>query len=118
VVTDFFCQNADYELNTIEAIIKGLILRLVNRQRDLEEPLRSRWDTVNERFNEEIASWRTLWNIFLEMLDGCKCRRVYVIVDALDECQDEGMADLLKLIVRTCQFFIPNLVHHGHFLWR
>ena len=30
-VTYFFCQNADYELNTIEAIIKGLILRLINQ---------------------------------------------------------------------------------------
>jgi hypothetical protein len=27
--------------------------------------------------------------------------KVYVIVDALDECQDDGLADLLKLIVRT-----------------
>jgi hypothetical protein len=35
VVTYFFCQNADYELNTIEAIIKGLILRLVNQQEEL-----------------------------------------------------------------------------------
>lgn len=39
--------------------------------------------------------------IFLEMLDNCKCQRVYVLVDALDECRDSGMADFLKLIVRT-----------------
>lgn len=30
IITYFFCQNADYELNTIESIIKGLILQLVN----------------------------------------------------------------------------------------
>jgi hypothetical protein len=101
VVTYFFCQNADYELNTLEAIIKGLILQLVNQQKELNESLRRRWDTTNERFDEDITSWRTLWNIFLEMLHRCKCPRVYVIVDALDECQDDGMADLLKLIIRT-----------------
>ena len=101
VVTYFFCQNANYELNTIEAIIKGLILRLVNQQKELNEPLQRRWDSANERFNEDITSWRTLWDIFLEILDCCKSRRVYVIVDALDECQDEGMADFLKLIVRN-----------------
>jgi len=101
VVTFFFCQNANYELNTIEAIIKGLILRLVNQQKELSESLRRRWDTVNGRFDEDITSWRTLWDIFLEMLDRCKSRRVYVIVDALDECQDGGMAEFLKLIVRT-----------------
>lgn len=101
VVTYFFCQNADYELNTLEAIIKGLILQLVNQQKGLKESLRRRWDTVNERFDEDMTSWRTLWNIFLEMLHRCKCPRVYVIVDALDECQDDGMADLLRHIVRT-----------------
>jgi hypothetical protein len=100
VVTYFFCQNADYELNTLAAIIKGLILQLVNQQKELKESLRRRWDTINERFDEDITSWRTLWIIFLEMLHRCKCPRVYMIVDALDECQDDGMADLLKLIVR------------------
>lgn len=101
VVTYFFCQNSDYELNNLEAIIKGLIHQLVNQQKDLKESLRRRWDTVNNRFEEDITSWRTLWNIFLEMLDQCKCQRVYIIVDGLDECQDHGMTDLLKLIVRT-----------------
>ncbi|KFY70808.1 hypothetical protein V498_10202, partial [Pseudogymnoascus sp. VKM F-4517 (FW-2822)] len=101
VVTYFFCQEADYELKTIEAIIKGLILQLVTQQKDVKESLRRRWDTTNERFDEDVTSWRTLWNIFLEMLSRCKCPRVYVIVDALDECQDDGIADFLKLIVRT-----------------
>jgi hypothetical protein len=40
VVTYFFCQNADYKLNTLEAIIKGLILQLVNQQKELKESLR------------------------------------------------------------------------------
>ncbi|KAL5349060.1 hypothetical protein ACLOAV_006486 [Pseudogymnoascus australis] len=101
VVTYFFCQEADYELKTLEAIVKGLILQLVTQQKDVKESLRRRWDTTNERFDEDVTSWRTLWNIFLEMLSRCKCARVYVIVDALDECQDNGMADFLKLIVRT-----------------
>lgn len=101
VVTYFFCQNADYELNTLEAIIKGLILQLVNQQPVLKQSLRRRWDSTNNRFDEDVTSWRTLWNIFLEMLDWCKCQRVYMIVDALDECQDNGMADFLKLIVRN-----------------
>ena len=111
VVTYFFCQNVDYELNTIEAIIKGLIFRLISQQKDLKECLRRRWDTVNERFNEDITAWRTLWGIFLEMLDHCKSQRIYVIVDALDECQDRGMAELLRLIVRT------GLGHRSKIKW-
>ena len=101
VVTYFFCQNADYELNTLEAIIKGLILQLVNQHKELIESLRRRWDTENTQFSEDITSWRTLWDIFLEMLEYCKCQRVYVIVDALDECQDDSMVKFLKRLVRT-----------------
>ncbi|KAB8242957.1 hypothetical protein BDV35DRAFT_13685 [Aspergillus flavus] len=101
VVTYFFCQNADYELNSLEAIIKGLILQLANRQEALKKCLRDRWDSMKNCFTENVTSWRTLWNILLEMLDQCNCQRVYIIVDALDECQDDGMADFLKLIVRN-----------------
>lgn len=100
VVTYFFCQNTDHELNTLQAIIKGLILQLVNQQKELIEYLRDHWDTRKERFSKDMTSWRTLWDIFYEMLYRCKCPKIYVIVDALDECQDDGMADFLKLVVR------------------
>ncbi|KAJ5455936.1 uncharacterized protein N7458_004200 [Penicillium daleae] len=101
MVTYFFCQNANYELNTLEAIMKGLIFQLVNQQTALGQPLRRRWDTINGRFEEDVTSWRTLWNILLEMLERCKCQRIYIIVDALDECRSDDMADFLKLIVRN-----------------
>jgi Cdc6-like AAA superfamily ATPase len=100
-VTYFFCQNADYELNTTEAIIKGLILQLVRQQDSVRVSLRDRWDTSQQQFHEDVSSWRRLWNILIELLERCQCARVYVVVDALDECRDEGMADLLKIVVRT-----------------
>ncbi|KAI4271450.1 MAG: hypothetical protein L6R38_006870 [Xanthoria sp. 2 TBL-2021] len=100
IMTYFFCQNADYELNTIESIVKGLILQLVNQQEQLTASLRRRWDTARKRFDEGIT-WRMLWHIFLEMVNCCQCQRVYVVVDALDKCEDKGIADFFKLIVRT-----------------
>lgn len=101
VVAYSFCQNADNELNTLESIIKGLILQLMNQQIGLRESLRCRWDTAHNRFNEDITSWQNLWNILMEMLDRCQCSKIYIIVDALDECQDNGMADFFKRLVRN-----------------
>ncbi|KAJ5741107.1 G-protein beta WD- 40 repeats containing protein [Penicillium malachiteum] len=101
VLTYFFCQNADNELNTLESLIKGLILRLVNQQIELKEILRHRWDTKNDCFTEDLTLWRTLWNILVEMLDRCNSPKVYIIADGLDECQDSGMADFLKLLIRN-----------------
>ncbi|KAJ5698118.1 G-protein beta WD- 40 repeats containing protein [Penicillium macrosclerotiorum] len=101
LITYFFCQNADNDLNNLESLIKGLILRLVNQRVELKESLRRRWDPKNDRFSEDVTLWRALWNMLLEMLDLCHAFRIYIIVDALDECQDSGMGDFLKLLVRT-----------------
>lgn len=109
VVTYFFCQDADHELNTLEAVIKGLILQLLNQEERLKISLRNRWDTVNGRFEMDVTSWEALWNILLEMLNNCTSQRVYVLVDALDECRDSGMADFLKLIVRTGLDQVPKI---------
>lgn len=100
-VTYFFCQNADHNLNTLESIIKGLILQLVNQRKELKEYLRRHWDTNNESFTVDVTQWQTIWGIFREMLEKCECQRVYVVVDALDECQNDGMAAFLKSLVRT-----------------
>jgi hypothetical protein len=107
----FFCRNDNNELNSPEAIIKGLIFRLIDQQKELKESLRRRWDTGNDCFNEDVTSWQILWNIFLEMLDHCKLQHLYVVIDGLDECLDEGMDELLKLIVRT------GLEHHTKVKW-
>jgi hypothetical protein len=100
-VAYFFCQNADYELNTMEAIIKGLIMQLMKQQESVRASLRDRWDISKQQFHKDVNSWRRLWNILMEMLERCHCTQVYMIVDALNKCRDEGMADLLKIIVRT-----------------
>ncbi|KAJ5737296.1 uncharacterized protein N7483_002421 [Penicillium malachiteum] len=101
VVTYFFFRNADSELNTLESVIKALILRLISQRVELKDSLRCRWDPQNDRFSEDVSSWRGLWDILWEMLDQCDCLRVYVIMDALDECQDSGMVNFLKLIIRN-----------------
>ncbi|KAJ5990302.1 hypothetical protein N7522_010509 [Penicillium canescens] len=111
VVIYSFCQNADYELNTLEAILKGLILQLANQQTELKESLRRRWDTIQESFSEDVTSWQSLWNVLFEMLARCKYSRVYMVVDALDECQDDDVVDFLKSIVRK------GLDHPGKVKW-
>jgi len=107
----FFCQNANYELNTVESIIKGLILQLIKQQKELAQSLRDRWDVASQRFTEDVTSWRGLWDILMEILDRCSCACVYVIVDALDECDGNGMAGLLRTLVRT------GLCRHSPIKW-
>ncbi|KAJ5907656.1 hypothetical protein N7495_000338 [Penicillium taxi] len=101
LVTFFFCQNGDSELNTIEALLKGLILQLLKQNLELKECLRRRWDSKKNRFLDDMTSWHALWNIFREMLSECRRYQVYVIIDALDECVSDGVSDFLKMITYT-----------------
>ncbi|KUL82098.1 hypothetical protein ZTR_10075 [Talaromyces verruculosus] len=109
IIIYFFCQNADYELNTIEAIVKGLIWQLIQQRPELIGPLQRHWNAEHSRWKENM-SWRTLWDILSETLHQCLRQRVYVILDALDECRSPGMAEFLKLIVRTG-------LDHRHVKW-
>lgn len=99
VIYSFF-QNANNQLNTVGSVLKGLIYRLAHQKKELKASLRSRWDREKERFIEDVESWRVLWNILLEMLDRCTSK-VFIVVDALDECQGSGRGDFLKLLIRN-----------------
>ncbi|KAF3225088.1 hypothetical protein TWF106_002968 [Orbilia oligospora] len=101
VVTYSFCQDSNYELNTVEAIIKGLIRCFVNQRSEAMRILRCLWDSQNDCFVDGTPTWQTLWDIFLEILLQTKSPRVYLVIDALDECQEGDMAEFLQLLVRT-----------------
>ena len=64
--------------------------QLGSQQKALRKCLQDRLDRMKICFTKDVTSGRTIWNILLEMLDQCNCQRVYIIVDALDECQDDG----------------------------
>lgn len=100
LVIYFFCQGTDSRTNSIEAIIKGLILQLVNCDQELGESLRNLWDPISNCFHEDLSSWRNLWNIFLDMLSTCTSHKIYVIIDGLDECQGEEMTSFLDVLVQ------------------
>jgi hypothetical protein len=92
LVAYFLCQNVDSQLNTVAAILKGLIVRLSSQYGDLRLLLQSQWDSKTEQFTEDV---------FLKMLDRCTPRKAYVVIDALEECKEkEDMKDLLSHVVR------------------
>jgi hypothetical protein len=89
VVAYFFCQKSDSKLSTIKGIIKGLIGSLLEQESELYETLGSRWNQKEKRFKEDLTTWQALWNVLVKMLDKCKNPRVYVVIDALDECHEQ-----------------------------
>ena len=93
----FFCQGTDSRLNKAVFILKGLIYRLVDQQEILIQHLLKRYNPKQGRFSEGTESLYALWTILSDMLNDPSLSRVYLMVDALDECDSE-LSQLLDLI--------------------
>jgi NACHT domain len=94
----FFCQATDPNLNKATAVLGGLIYQLIDQQQSLISHLRERYDKEKHLF-KGVNAFYALQDIFTKILDDPHLIRVYLIVDALDECES-GLEQLLDLIVR------------------
>lgn len=111
ILSYFFCQNTDDKLNNAVAIVKGLIFLLVVQQPDLtkhllEEP-NPAWKDASRGKNALHALWRVLCNILNDLVES-NCVPIYLMIDALDEC-DESLSQFLELITKNLPS-LPNTV--------
>lgn len=96
LVLFFFCRSVDPGLTMARSIIKGLIY-LLAQHGNLVKPLQRQYES-NGHHSFAQVTLRTLWNIFREMLEDCKAKQIYIVIDALDECDDPDRKLLLNWI--------------------
>ena len=100
LVSYFFCEGVDARLNNATAVLRGLIYQLVVQQPLLISHLRKRYDIAGRQLFEDVNAFVALSNIFTEMVHDTRLTRVYLVVDALDECES-GLLKLLDFIVQN-----------------
>jgi hypothetical protein len=93
----FFCQGTDSRLNNATAVLRGLVYQLLIQQRFLISHLREEYDKAGRWLFEDTNAFVALSKTFTKMLDDTRLKRIYLVVDALDEC-DSGLSQLLDLI--------------------
>jgi hypothetical protein len=98
IMSYFFCQNTIQELSNAVAIIRGLIYLLVTHHPVLTSHLRKKCDGADHSFFEGFNALYGLWNTLLEAVQDPSCPRVYLFVDALDECDNQSLKTLLSLL--------------------
>ncbi|KAK5681376.1 hypothetical protein LTR17_027471, partial [Elasticomyces elasticus] len=96
----FFCQASDARINNATAVLRGLVLLLIDQQPSLTLHIQQEYDRFGKKLFEDENSWFALSDIFTRMLQDASFKRVYLIIDALDECV-EGVDRLLDLIGQT-----------------
>ena len=100
ILSYFFCQGTDSRLNNAVSILKGLIYQLADQHPALIRHLQKRYDSRERKFSEDTGSLCVLWTILSDMLHDSSLARVYLMVDALDECDSE-LSQLLDLIAHN-----------------
>jgi hypothetical protein len=100
----FFCQATVPKLSNAHAVLRGLIYMLVDTQPSLLSHVQKRFkDTGEPRFGDAEA-WTTLCNMFSNIVRESSLDKIYVVVDALDECvQDQDK--LLRFILTETKDF-------------
>ena len=96
----FFCQATEPNLNNATAVLRGLIYQMLDRQRSLISHVRREYDKTGSKLFEDNNAFNALSNIFIDMLKDTSLKRMYLIIDVLDECQFK-LLQLLDLIVRN-----------------
>ncbi|KAG5805227.1 hypothetical protein H9Q74_009701 [Fusarium xylarioides] len=95
----FFCQATDNRINNATAVLRGLIYMLVDRQPLLISHVREKYDNKGKPLFEDANAWVVLEGVFDNILQDPALGKVYLVIDALDECVTD-LPQLLDLIVQ------------------
>jgi Cdc6-like AAA superfamily ATPase len=96
----FFCQGIDSNLNNATAVLRGLIYLLAVQQPSLASNLREEYKHSGSKLFEDTNAFVALSKILMGMLRDPTLVRAYIIIDALDECET-GLQQLLNLVVEN-----------------
>ncbi|KAI9658392.1 MAG: hypothetical protein M1821_002525 [Bathelium mastoideum] len=97
----FFCQNTIQELNNGAAIIRGLTYFLADEKPQLVAHLRRHYDQRGSGLFEGLNATYEMWRTLMEMLQDVALSKVYLLVDAVDECHVQSAEDFLKLLLQA-----------------
>jgi hypothetical protein len=99
LVSYFFCQSGNSSLNNAVAVLRGLIFLLVIQEENLMEILQKKYNEAGSALFEAPNTFYSLSRILLDLLENSSFSKVYLMIDALDEC-DIQQRELLQEIAR------------------
>lgn len=96
----FFCRGTNTTVDTATTILKGLIWMLLRQTPSLIGYLRKEFEDAGHEIFDGPSAFSHLKGVFLNMTHDNALGRVYLVIDALDECK-AGLPDLLDLVVQS-----------------
>ncbi|UPL01724.1 hypothetical protein LCI18_012658 [Fusarium solani-melongenae] len=87
VLSYFFCQATDSNLNNATAVLRGLIFLLAAQRPSLASNLREKYEHYGPKLFEGENAFFALSGILSGMLQDPSLNGAVLIIDALDECE-------------------------------
>ena len=100
----FFCEGT-MRITTATAVLRGLIYLLVDQQPSLIRYVQEKYDHAGKALFEDINAWVALSEIFSNIVQDLSLKNVYLIIDALDECQTDDLPLFLDFIVQKSSIY-------------
>jgi hypothetical protein len=98
-LTYFFCQGSVTGLNDAISVLRGLIYVLVKEQKDLRHHATEHYNHQGAKLFDGDYGLHALWRLLLEISQDSPLNRLYLVIDALDEC-GHFQGNLLELLTR------------------
>ncbi|CZR58258.1 uncharacterized protein PAC_08149 [Phialocephala subalpina] len=94
----YFCDNKDERRNTALVLLRGLLFQLLSKRPDLFKHAEKDYDVMKDQLPKLFENLHPLWRIIRSMLKDREAGKVYILVDALDECEGSSRKDFLDLL--------------------
>jgi len=94
-----FCQSTNDTTNSAASILRGLIYLLMDKQKQLCRHVQQKYTEDGEHAFEGAGALYRLWDTLRTMVSDADIGTVYLLVDAVDEC-DNNQDELLQLMTR------------------
>ncbi|KAM0258102.1 hypothetical protein ACHAQJ_004007 [Trichoderma viride] len=104
VLSYFFCQATEAQLNNATSVLRGLMYLLLEQRPSLISHLRIKYNTTGKKLFQGANVWVTLVEIFTDMVNNTELKDAIFMVDALDECATDRhkLLDFIVKLSATC----------------
>ena len=98
VICSFFCTRDREVLHDVRSLLRNLIRQILTNAKEVIHHIKALFGSTT---NEYDPSFETLWRIFEEAIRRVPCQNVYLVIDALDECDEKWRSRFLLRLTRT-----------------
>ncbi|KAJ9144492.1 NACHT and Ankyrin domain protein [Pleurostoma richardsiae] len=95
VLMYYFCDGKDDQRSTAIAIVRGILVQLLRKHPELFGVIKD--DYVLKK-TSIVSTIDALWRPLLKMLQKANEDKIYILIDALDECERMSRKELLAML--------------------